>query len=92
MNNDKNSHQITSSRTTAHPEQTVPDSNPKKRYEVELHLTQYKYAKIIVEADSPEEAEEKSEAEAWEANKWQIADQDLCVYHVELVEGGQDND
>jgi hypothetical protein len=28
MNNDKNSHQITSSGTTAHPEQTVPDNNP----------------------------------------------------------------
>ena len=28
MNNDKNSHQITPSGTTAHPEQTVPDNNP----------------------------------------------------------------
>jgi len=27
MNNDKNSHQITSSGTTAHPEQTVPDNS-----------------------------------------------------------------
>jgi hypothetical protein len=31
MNNDKNSHQITSSGTTAQPEQTVPDTNPSKR-------------------------------------------------------------
>ena len=46
MNNDKNSHHLTPSGTPAHPEQTVPDSNPKKRFEIELHLTQYKYAKI----------------------------------------------
>jgi hypothetical protein len=31
MKYDKNSHQITSSGTTAHPEQTVPDNNPAKQ-------------------------------------------------------------
>ncbi len=31
MNNDKNSHHLTPSGTTAHPEQTVPDNNPAKR-------------------------------------------------------------
>ena len=31
MNNDKNSHQITPSGTTAHPEQTVPDNNHNTR-------------------------------------------------------------
>jgi hypothetical protein len=30
MNNDKNSHPITPSGTTAHPEQTLPDNNPAK--------------------------------------------------------------
>jgi len=30
MNNDKNSHHITPSGTTAHPEQTVPDNKPAK--------------------------------------------------------------
>jgi len=31
MNNDKNSHHLTPSGTTAHPEQTVPDNNPVNR-------------------------------------------------------------
>lgn len=88
MKTDKNSQTATQSGTPAHPEQTFPDNNSKKRYEVELHLTQYKYARIIVEADSLEDAEEKAEAEAYEANKWEIADQDQYVYGVNPIEGG----
>jgi hypothetical protein len=60
MNNDKNSHQITSSGTTAHPEQTVPDNQQRKtplqkraRISYEQWLEKYRPIKNPFDSDAP---------------------------------------
>jgi hypothetical protein len=98
MNNDKNSHPITPSGTTAHPEQTLPDNNqPKaaqsrkrlKKFEVELNFTQYSEATVIIEAASLAEAEKKAdEIASEEIQDFDIVDAQLSVVSVKpAVEG-----
>lgn len=86
MKYDKNSHQITSSGTTAHPEQTVPDNNRRKKFKVELSYTQTCSAIVIVEAASLAEAEEMAdEIDSGDIENWEPEHGDLHVCSVEAV-------
>ena len=93
MKNDKNSHQITPSGTTAQPQQTVPDNNHSNKYEVTLRWTQYNIAKVIIEAASLAEAEEKAEEiESDEIDDWNPVDGELYVDSVEPVSEGKSHE
>ena len=84
---EKNTNTPTTSGTMPKPGHAISDTNPRKQYVVEWHYTQYNYARVIIEATSLQEAEQK--AENTEVEKWTQADGDSYIYSVEPVSGGQ---
>lgn len=93
MKTDKNSRtHSTTSGAPSQPEQAVSDNNPRNEYEIQLHLTEYKYATVIIEAASLEEAEEMADEIEVGDDEWRNADRDAYVYAVKLVEKGEGNE
>jgi hypothetical protein len=55
-----------------------------KKFKVTLARTEYLYQNFMVEADTPEEAQEI----AWDrSGDWEVADASEFVDHIECIEG-----
>lgn len=91
MNNESNN--TTPSTADAHDGPTSAETNTKQKYEIVLFWTQQNEARVIVEASSQDEAEEKAdEIESADIDDWIPTDGELFVYSVAPVRGGQDNE
>ena len=85
--------QITPSEIPPQSGQVISDNNPLKKYEVEVYLTEYKYATVILEAASEDEAGDKAlELTDEELGGWKLADRDQYVASVEPVSEGKSHD
>jgi hypothetical protein len=93
MKNNQNNNTPTPSETPAQSGQTVSDINHSKKYEVTLFWAQYNQAKVIIEAGSFAEAEEKAnDLQADEVEDWNPVDGDLSVVSVDQMDGGKSHD
>jgi hypothetical protein len=84
---------LTRSESASHNGQPDNDTNTLKKYEATLNFAQHSRAKVIIEAASLEEAEEKAgDICADEIDDWNPYDGEVNILDVSPVEGGQDND
>ena len=77
-----------------HPEQSVPNTNPRKHYQVTVARIDYLYTRIRVEAESEDAAETMAEqlAQVQEELRWDCADRDLYALEVEEVKEGKSHE
>jgi len=69
------------------------DSDTKKKYEVTLTLVDTKWAKVFIEANSLEEANEKADAlEPENIAQWNTCEHYCYVHSVELAQERQDRE
>ncbi|MGD0138971.1 MAG: hypothetical protein ABSD28_08850 [Tepidisphaeraceae bacterium] len=82
--------------TPSHPEQAAPstDNNTRRLYEVTVHRTDYREARIHVEAKSEDEAGKLAEdiAERQKDSQWNVVDRDLYAFEVEQMKEGGSNE
>ena len=93
MNNDKNSHHLTPSGTTAHPEQTVPDNIKFNQYKVILRLKLYGHASAIVKATSRGAAKMGAKhLQLEDVDGYEINNEKMEVESVILISEGQSHE
>ena len=74
-------------------EQLSTNTNPLRKFEATLSSIEHSWAKVIIEAGSLAEAEEKaSEIEADEVGKWNSCECRVEVHSVDPVEGDRADD
>jgi len=77
-----------------HPEQTSPDTNPRRLFEVTVHCTDYRLMVFRLQAESEKAAENKAEkiAKRRKKSQWDFASRDLYAYAYpvhQIKEGGR---
>jgi hypothetical protein len=83
----------TRSKSARHNGKAGNDTNPLKKFEVELYFTQHSSAKVLIEAATLEEAKDKAwDIEPDEVDDWDTDNGEVGVLSVDPVEGGQDHD
>ena len=96
MKTDKNSRTATTREghlSQSELERAVPTTNTATKYEAILSFKQFSRAKIIIEAMSLAEAEEKANAiESDEIDDWNPCNGEVSLDSVEPVEGGQSHE
>ena len=83
----------TSSAANAHEGQNAADTNTPKKFEATLSHIQHSWAKVVIEANSLAEAEQKArEVNPEEIQDWNSCECSYDVHTVEPIEGGQDDE
>jgi hypothetical protein len=93
MNQNTNKAETTRSKSARRNGNADNDTNTPKRFEATLALIQHSWAKVIIEAGSLAEAEEKAEeVQADDIEKWNSCQCSVEVHDLEPAEGARADD